>query len=467
MAAIYAISVSLASVSPAAAQSLPLIRDTEIENLLKDYSVPIFRAAGLGAQNVAMRIIRHDSFNAFVVDGRNVFINTGTLTQAKTPNEVIGVIAHETGHIMGGHMAQLRGRIARDATKSLLLTILGIGLMVGGALSGGETAREVAGAGGGIAMGGNEIVMRSMLSERRSQESAADQAGLRLLEVTRQSGRGMQATFERFAEQEFWQTKDLDPFVRSHPVAADRLNQLRERVTASPYALQKDPPELQLRHDMMRAKLDGHILPVQLVFNRYPTSNTSLPARYARAIARNCSGGCAQALPEIDALIQERPENPYFWELKGELLMKAGQYAEAVAPLRKATALLDKLKRGNPTVSSSQTQIMLGRALVSSNDPRLLDESIAILTHVLGADKPLWQGEDDDWLGWWQLAVAFQRKGNEAEALLATARKHFYSGNAKDIQEAQVYAKRAQKIFTRGSRGWLIAEDIVTYKIPT
>jgi predicted Zn-dependent protease len=467
MAALYAASATLAAVSPAAAQDLPLIRDTEIENLLKDYSIPIFKAANLGSQNIVMRIIRHESFNAFVVDGHNVFINTGTLTQAGTPNEVIGVIAHETGHIMGGHMAQLRSRIARDATKSLLLTILGIGLMVGGAAAGGETAREVAGAGGGIAIGGNEMVMRSMLSERRNQESAADQAGLRLLEATKQSGRGMQVTFERFAEQEFWSTKDLDPFVRSHPVAADRLNRLRERVAASPYVNVLDPPQLQLRHDMMRAKLDGHMLPMQAVFNRYPASNNSLPARYARAIARNCSGNCAQALPEIDALIRERPDNPYFWELKGEFLLKAGQPTEAIEPLRKAAGLLEKLKRSNPTLSLSQTQIMLGRALVSSNNPRYLDEAIATLTTVLGADKPLWQGEDDDWMGWWQLAVAYDRKGNQAEALLATARKHFYSGNAKDIREAQNYAKRAQQAFARGSRGWLIAEDIITYKAPT
>jgi predicted Zn-dependent protease len=467
MAAIYAVTASIAAVSPATAQGLPLIRDTEIENLLKDYSMPIFKAAGLGSQNITMRIIRHESFNAFVVDGRNVFINTGTLTQAKTPNEVIGVIAHETGHIVGGHLAQLRSRIARDATKSLLLTILGVGLMVGGAMAGGDTAREVAGAGGGIAMGGNDMVMRSMLTERRAQESSADQAGLRLLESTHQSGRGMQTTFERFAEQEFWSEKDLDPFVRSHPVAANRLNQLRDRVNASPYVDTLDPPALQLRHDMMRAKLDGHMLPAQIVYNRYPASNSSLPARYARAIARNCSGSCAQAMPEIDALIRDKPDNAYFWELKGELLLKAGQPAEAVEPLRRAAALLDKLKRANPLVSLSQTQIMLGRALVSTNDPRHLDEAIAILTNALGADKPLWQGEDDDWLGWWQLAIAYQRKGNEAEALLATARKHFYSGNAKDIREAQIYAKRAQQIFARGSRGWLIAEDIVTYKIPT
>jgi predicted Zn-dependent protease len=467
MAAIYAVSASLAAASPAAAQGLPLIRDTEIENLLKDYSLPIFKAAGLASQNITMRIINHESFNAFVVDGHNVFINTGTLTQAKTPNEVIGVIAHETGHIVGGHLAQLRGRIARDATKSLLLTILGIGLMVGGAVAGGDTAREVGGAGGGLAMGGSEMVMRSMLSERRSQESSADQAGLRLLEATHQSGRGMLATFERFAEQEFWQAKDLDPFVRSHPVAADRLKQLRERVAASPYVDAQDPPQLQLRHDMMRAKLDGHMLPVHLVFNRYPAGNNSLPARYARAIARNCSGGCTQALPEIDALIRDKPDNPYFWELKGELLLKAGQAPAAIDPLRKAVSMLEKVKRATPTISLSQTQIMLGRALVSSNDPRLLDEAIAILTNVLGADKPLFQGEDDDWMGWWQLAVAYDRKGNSAEALLATARKHFYSGNAKDIHEAQIYAKRAQQVFSRGSRGWLIAEDIITYKAPT
>jgi predicted Zn-dependent protease len=467
LAVIYAISASMAAISPAAAQNLPLIRDTEIENLLKDYSIPIFKAAGLGSQNIAMRIVNHESFNAFVVDGHNVFINTGTLMQAKTPNEVIGVIAHETGHIVGGHLAALRSRIARDATKSLLLTVLGIGLMVGGALAGGDSARDISGAGGGLAMGGNDMLMRSMLSERRAQESAADQSGLRLLEATRQSGRGMLITFERFAEQEFWSQKDLDPFVRSHPVAAHRLNQLREKVTASPYANDKDPPQLQHRHDMMRAKLEGHVLAPQIVYNRYPANDTSLPARYARAIARNCSGGCVQAMQEIDALIRDRPDNPYFWELKGELYVKAGQATQAIEPLRRAVALLEKLKRANPSMSLSQTNILLARALVSANDESYLDEAIKILTLALGADKPLWQGDDDDWMGWYQLAIAFQRKGNEAEALLATARKHFYSGNAKDIRDAQIYAKRAQTKFARGSRGWLIAEDIITYKIPT
>src|SRR6185503_1994338 len=132
-----------------------------------------------------------------------------------------------------------------------------------------------------------------------------------------------------FADQEFFSLKDLDPFVRSHPVAAHRLKQLREKVLASPYADAVDPPALQLRHDMMRAKLEGHLLPPQAVYHNYRANDTTLPARYARAIARNCSGNCVQAMSEIDALIKERPDYPYFSELKGELYLKAGQPANA------------------------------------------------------------------------------------------------------------------------------------------
>ena len=468
MAVIYAIAASIANVAPASAQGLPLIRDTEIENLLKEYSMPIFKAAGLASQNVSMRIIKHESFNAFVVDGRNVFINTGTLTQAKTPNEVIGVIAHETGHIMGGHMAALRSRIARDATKNLLLTALGIGLMVGGAVAGGDTAREIGSAGSGLAMGGSEMVMRSILSERRSQESAADQAGLRLLEATHQSGRGM--------------LKDVRAFRRAGVLVGQGPRSVRAQpsrrcrrgsascartVAASPYADARDPPQLQLRHDMMRAKLDGHMLPaaagLQPLSRQQHRSAGALRPRHRPQLLGQLRPGHAR-----DRRPHPRPAGqPVFLGVQGRVVSEGrpagGGHRAAAAgrrPPREAEAR-------EPWLSTSQAQIMLGRAMVSTNDPRYLDEAIALLTNVLGADKPLWQGEDDDWLGWWQLAVAYERKGNQAEAMLATARKLFYSGNAKDIREAQVFAKRAQQIFTRGSRGWLIAEDIVTYKIPT
>jgi predicted Zn-dependent protease len=449
LAALYAVSASTAAISPAAAQSLPLIRDTEIENLLKDYSRPIFKAAGLGAQNISMRIIRHDSFNAFVLDGRNVFVNSGTLLQAKTPNEVIGVIAHETGHITGGHMAALRARIARDQTKALLLTILGIGLMVGGAVSGGDTAREVAGAGSGVALGGNEIIMRSLLSERRSQESAADQAGLRYLDATHQSGRGMLETFERFAQQEYISAGYQDPFVRTHPVAADRIAQLRERVSKSPYFETRDPPQLQLRHDMMRAKISGYLERTQVVFNRYPASDNSLPARYARAITRNCSGKCADAMGEVDALLREKPDNAYFWELKGNVLFWVGKHREAIPALRKSL----QLAGGDEPLIQAE----LAQALLATDDAALLEEAIGLLRRANALDE-------DNSMTHHQLANAFYKKGQFPQADLEAAQAHFVEGNVK---QAQIFAKRALVKLPRGSPEWIRAEDIVNYKEPT
>jgi predicted Zn-dependent protease len=285
--------------TPAAAQGLPLIRDTEIETLLKDYARPIFKVAGLSAQNITMRIVRHDSFNAFVADGHNVFMNTGALQMAKTPNEIIGVIAHETGHITGGHLAALRARIARDQTKALLVGVLGIGAMIAGATSKSDSGREIGGLGQGVMFGGNEVITRGILSERRSQEAAADQAGLNFLSATKQSGLGMQITFERFAQQEYISEKQMDPFVRSHPVAATRIAQLRDKVAKSPYVNQKDDTALQLRHDMMRAKIAGFLDRPQSVANSFPATDRSLPARYARAIAANCSGKCDTALAQV------------------------------------------------------------------------------------------------------------------------------------------------------------------------
>jgi predicted Zn-dependent protease len=437
-----------AAAAPAAAQGIPLVRDAEVENLLKDYSRPIFRAAGLGT-HITMRIVRHESFNAFVVDGLNVFINTGTLLQAKTPNEVIGVIAHETGHITGGHMAALRNRISRDQTKALLLTALGIGLMVGGATSGGDTSREIAGLGGGVMMGGNELIMRSLLSERRSQESAADQAGVKFLEATHQSGRGMLETFENFAQQEYVSAAYQDPFVRSHPVAADRIARLRELVAASPYVDVKDPPALQLRHDMARAKISGYLEAPQTVYNRYPASDKSLPARYARAIAHNCSGRCDQAMGEVEALIKQQPENPYLWEIKGSFYYSSGKHREAIAALRKAL----QLAGGN----ESLMQYELAQAMLATEDRALLDEAVSLLRRAILSD-PSHAGAHH------QLAAAFYRKGQFPQADLAAAQGHFAEGNVK---QAQIFAKRAMAKLAHGSPDWIRAEDITKYKGPT
>ena len=444
MAGLYGLSACLTTLT-AIAQGIPLIRDTETENLLKDYSRPIFKAAGLGS-HITMRLVKADSFNAFVIDGLNVFINTGTLKQAKTPNEVIGVIAHETGHITGGHLAALRTRIARDQTKALLLMVLGVGAMVGAAASGGDTARELGSLGIGIGMGGQEMIMRSLLSERRSQESAADQAGMKYLEATKQSGRGMLETFENFAQQEYVSAAHQDPFVRSHPVATDRVSRLRELVSKSPYVDVKDPPELQLRHDMVRAKISGYLESPGVVFNHYPAKDTSLPARYARAIARNCSGRCDQAIGEVEALIKDKPDSPYFWEIKGSFHYWGGKHRESIPPLRKAL----QLAGGNEPL----IQIQLAQSMLATEDSALLDEALSLLKRAVALDPTYGHGHR-------QLGVVFYRKGLLPAADLATAEANFADGN---IKQAHIFAKRAVTKLREGSPEWLRAQDIIKYK---
>jgi predicted Zn-dependent protease len=444
--------VTLAAREPAAAQGLPLIRDTEIENLLNDYAQPIFKAAGFGGGRVSVRIVNNEGFNAFVVDGRNVFMHTGALMQANTPNEVIGVIAHESGHIAGGHMAALRSRIAKDQTRSLLIQILGIGAMIGGAVAGGDTGGEIGNAGRGVMMGGNELIMRGLLAERRSQESAADQAGVKYLNATEQSGLGMLATFERFAGQELFSDAHQDAFARTHPVATDRLARLRQLVETGPYYGNKDSADLQRRHDMVRAKLFGYIEPPSTVFNRYPMSNTSLPARYARAAARFRQGGqgaLEAAIAETESLIRDQPGNPYFWELKGDFLQKSGRAAEAIGVLRKALQLLGGEA---PLISVQLAQVLLQDKAAGS-----ADEAIAMLRKAIVR-------ESDNSMAYNTLGQAYYDKGLIPQSELARAQGLFYFGAVKQAQE---FAKRAQAALKPGTPDWVKADDIINYKPQT
>lgn len=449
-AAVVACAIAATAVLPgsANAQGIPLIRDTEIENLLNDYARPIFRAAGLGTGRVAMRIVKSDVFNAFVLDGRNVFMHTGSLTQADTPNQVIGVIAHEAGHIAGGHMAALRSRIAKDQTRALLMQMLGIGMMIAGGVAGGDTAREMGGVGQGVMQGGTEVVMRSLLAERRSQESAADQAGLRYLDATQQSGRGMLETFERFAQQEFISAAHQEVFVRSHPVAADRVARLRDLVRASPNYNQKDSPQLQLRHDLMRAKLAGYLDRPGAVFNRYPMTDNSLPARYARAIARffGGPGGAQGALADIDGLIRDKPDNPYFHELKGDLLQRSGKVAEAIPYLRQALKMLP---------DASLIRVQLASALLNTQSGATAEASELLRKSLT---------EDQNPRAYRLLANAYgqQQKAPEADAMMAQA--VFLEG---DLKQAQIFAKRAQRGLQPGTPLWIKNEDIIVFKPQT
>lgn len=425
---------ALAQPTEVQAQGLPLIRDTEIEQLLSDYAQPIFKAAGLGTGRVTMRIVKNDAFNAFVLDGRNVFMHTGTLMQAETPNQVIGVIAHETGHISGGHVAALQARLAREATRMLLLRVIGIGAAI-------ATGR------GEAAAAADEVVLRSFLAERRSQEGAADQAGIGFLNATRQSAKGMLETFERFQAQEYVSDTYKDPFVRSHPIATDRLARLRDLAQKSPFFETRDPSELQLRHDLMRAKLAGYLEAPTVVNNRYPMSDMSLPARYARAIARFFRGGQGSleaAVVEVDALIKDRPAYPYFHELKGDLLMRAGKAKEAIPHLRQALKLAS---------NANLIQVQLASAMLQTRDQAVVPEAAEMLRKSLIIDQ--------NPRGYRALADAYHAQGKLPEADASIAQAHMLEG---DLKQAQIFAKRAQRGLTANSPLWIRMDDIINAK---
>ncbi|HLH97996.1 MAG TPA: M48 family metalloprotease [Xanthobacteraceae bacterium] len=415
----------------------PIIRDAEIEQLLREYSQPILKAAGLAQQNIRVVIINDPSFNAFVADGHRIFINSGALMQAKTPNEVIGVLAHESGHIAGGHIARMHEELAKASTESAVAMLLGIGAMVAGARSGGQGAD----AGMAALTMPQGVIQNTMLAYIRTQEEQADRAGVKFLTATGQSPKGMYDTFKRLGDEMLYQAQHIDPYLQTHPMPAERVAALEELVKNSPYWDKKDPPELQFRHDMMRAKLYGYMDREGISLNRYPPSDQSLPARYARAIAASRFSDTRTAVAQIDALIASNPQYPYFYELKGQTLLEAGKPAEAIAPLRRAAQLSP-----NPAL----IQVMLGQALVESNDPSHLNEAVTVLESSLAR-------EPESPAGYNQLAMAYGRKGDYAHADLASAQAALARG---DMKAARMLASRAKDRFPLGSPGWVRADDI-------
>src|SRR5882724_7080070 len=312
VAAALAIAPVLTPVAPARAQNKgpAILRDTESEALLREYTRPILRAAGLEKQNIQMVIINDSSFNAFVADGRRIFVNYGAIMRSETPNQLIGVLAHETGHLAGGHLSKLREQLAQAQTQMIIAMLLGAGAMVAGAAGGGS---GLANAGAAAVTGPQEMIRRTLLSYQRQQEENADRAGVKYLTATNQSPRGMYETFKRFSSEGLFASRGADPYLQSHPMAIERVAALEELARSSPYWDKKDDPSLQLRHDMVRAKISAFMERPDTVYRRYPQSNNSLPARYARAIVSYRHGDLRVALAQIDTLVQEQPANAYFY----------------------------------------------------------------------------------------------------------------------------------------------------------
>ena len=358
IALVLAVIMSMALPITSVAQSL--LRDTEIEETLWAYTKPILIAANLNASSVDMYLVNDKSLNAFVTRGQNIFIHTGLILEAENPNQLKGVIAHETGHIAGGHLVR-RDQSNKSAYGSMLIAA-GIGIA---AILAGEGQ-----AGATILAGSQQFGVIDALAHSRINEASADQAAAKYMEHTGQSGRGLLEFFEKFRYQEVLSNARRYPYFRGHPMSSDRIDKLREVTGESEYRDVKDTDEEIWQMVMMKAKLIGFLSAPQTVFSKYPESDTSKPARYARSVAYYRAADLKNAILTIDSLIKDEPKNPYFHELKAQIYYESGKGEKAVAPLEEAL----RLKPDAPLL-----KIALAQALIERDTPETNTKAIRLL----------------------------------------------------------------------------------------
>lgn len=443
--AIGLLTTAASSTAQAQPGKIKLVRDAEAEALLRTYAAPLIRVSKVGAGATRIFLVNNRAFNAFVAGGRNIFVFAGAIMEAETPNELIGVLAHEIGHIAGGHLAR------QHMTMNQLGPVAIAGMLLGaGALIATSRSRNVGGSPIGIAgalTGPQELLRRAMLSYQRADEQAADISALRYLTATRQSARGLLTTLNRMNRSALFKAQGIDPYLLSHPLPAERLSYLSTKAKTSRYWGKRDSKSLQLRHDLVRAKFIAFVGGFRDVARRYPIKDRSLPAQYARAISTYRFGRLDEAIGKINALIARQKRNPYFHELKGQAYLEAGRPGQAIAPLKRALALNGR---------ATPIRIMLGHALLSAGNRAHNKQAIRMLSRAT-------QQEPDNAGAFQFLSMAYNNANNRPMAQLAAAQAMFLAGR---FVEARTQASRAKRALKPRSPAWLKADDILSYRPP-
>ena len=416
---------------PAAA--LRLIRDAEIEHTLRRIADPLFRAAGVNPASVRIYIVNDREPNAFVAGGQNIFINTGLMTEAGSVDELRAVIAHELGHITGGHQTR-RGEALKGGRGIAAIGMLG----ALAAAAGGAPEASVA-----IAAGTAQVAQRSALAYSRSEEASADQAGLRYLAAAGGDPQAMLDVLDHFRGQDaLLSAGNVDSYALSHPMWSERMALIEDRVAKLPPG---HPPSAEdvYWHGRMVAKLDAFLGSPAQTLRKYPESDGSEAAELARAIAWHRRPDPGRADAAMRALLAARPDDPYYLDLEGQFLLESGKAAAAAEVYRQAVALAPK----EPLVLGG-----LGRALLNMDSDTATAEARDVLARSVAADKANGAVLRD-------LALAEARLGNEGAAALATAERFTLEGRFRD---ADRNAARAAALLPEGSPGWRRAQDIIT-----
>ena len=416
-----------------AASAQSILRDAETEALLHDMAEPLIVAAGLDPHNVDIVLVNDPSVNAFVAGGQAVYVNSGLINTATTAAEVQGVIAHELGHVTGGHVISDGGGKAASGI-SILSLLLGAAAAAAG---GGEAAM-------GILMAGQQAAMGKYLAFNRAQESSADAAGAQYLSKAGISGRGSLEFFKKLQNLEFrygYQPKDDDVFYRTHPMTGDRIATLQDTYERDPAWTTPADAGIEARFQRVKAKLYGYLAEPAATMIAYPATLTGTDARYARAYAWHKDAHLDKAMAEADALLKAAPNDAYFLELKGQILLEAGRPAEALADLRRAT----ELTANQPLIATT-----FGHALIASEDPRNFPEAQRVLKAAVARDR-------ENPFAWYQLGVVYAASGDMARARLASAEQQVLNLR---MAEALQSAQAAEQLLPKGSADWLRAQDI-------
>lgn len=421
------------STRPALAQSI--LRDAETEALLNDMAKPLFEAAGLLPANTKMVLIGDPSINAFVAGGQIVYVHSGLIEAADSANEVQGVIAHEIGHITGGHAVFHND--GGYGNLSILSLLLGAAAIAAG-------APEV---GSGIMLMGQRAALGKYLAFSRVQENAADAAGARYLNMAGITGKGMLSFFNKLTAQMhrygYYSTNpEVDPFSQTHPLSAQRVETLKQVLMEGPGWDRPSDPAIEARFKRVQAKLRGYTSDPKVTLRRYPESDRSIAAHYARAYAYHKSGYPEQAAEQTEALVKSGPNDPYFLELQGQILLESGKPLEALAPLREAT----RRSNNHPLIAT-----IFGHALIATENPENLTEAEAILRQAVNSDR-------ENPFAWFNLGVVYERTGNAARSALAGAERAYLT---RDMRTALLTARRAMGLFPQGSIEWIRAQDIM------
>ena len=414
------------------ARNATLVRDAEIENTIRIYSTPVFKAAGLDPRSINIYIVNDNSLNAFVAGGQNLFIHTGLIIRSNSASQIIGVIAHETGHIAGGHLSRIQDALSASSIPSILSYILG------GAASFATGRSDV---GAAIISAGSSIGARNFLSYTRGEEASADHAALKLLDKTKQSAQGFLEFMQVMEDQDLLSSNNQDPYLLSHPISSERVRTIQHHVDQSPNSKARSPIEFIKMHARMKAKLMAFISPPEQTFRMYKKSNQNIESRYARAIAYYRKGDIKKATSLLDHLISEYPLDPYFIELRGQILFENGKIDES---------LRDYQQAHNMIPDSAVVSKELAYAQIGSGRAELLKPAIKNLRMALAKEPKSSES-------WHQLAIAYGRTGKKGQSSLALAEEALLNGKP-DI--AKYHSGLAEKLFATGTREWLQAQDI-------